>query len=378
MWLSVLQGAAPLGVMIGYSTAGYLANYGFSWRYTIMVQVCLLGPFALGSFWVPGALLNMKSGGASSVDAADKDKEQAVKRRPSFVDQAGPIGRRRSSIDAQAMHHVKMTLKDGGLLKTDEKPIPTSTMGQLKLLLSTPTFVFCTLALSALFFVVTGIQFWATDFLIKVIEVERSLVLGAFAATSATAPVLGVVFGGWIVDYFGGYNGPRGCYRTSLIGTVLGTFAVALALPAGFFKNFWLVLGCVWLVLFFGGAIVPGATGMVISSVDPRLKAFSSAMSMLTYNVLGYSAGTIIPGGYQEYYVARGYSPTDCLAEGFRLVLWWSVWGWLFMALSTCINACAVAMEGDEQPGKEASEASEAAAGSPVAAIRGTTTRTVV
>ena len=146
----------------------------------------------------------------------------------------------------------------------------------------------------------------------------------------------------------------------------------------GFLRGFGPMIACVWFILFFGGAIVPGATGMVISSVDPRLKAFSSAMSMLTYNVLGYSAGTIIPGAYQEYYVARGYSPTDCLAEGFRLVLWWSVWGWLFMALSTCVNACAVAMEGGKQSEKEPGEASEAVAGTRAAAVRGGTTRTVV
>jgi MFS family permease len=39
-WLSILQGAAPLGVMVGYATSGYMADSGLSWRWTIVVQVC--------------------------------------------------------------------------------------------------------------------------------------------------------------------------------------------------------------------------------------------------------------------------------------------------------------------------------------------------
>jgi MFS family permease len=109
-----------------------------------------------------------------------------------------------------------------------------------------------------------------------VIRAPYSTVLAAFAATSATATVLGVVFGGWIVDKFGGYQGAEGVFRTSMIGTGLGVCAVAVALAAIETMDFVAVLTCVWFLLFFGGAIVPGATGMVLSSVPPQLRAFSS------------------------------------------------------------------------------------------------------
>ena len=77
----------------------------------------------------------------------------------------------------------------------------------LRLLLRSRTFVYCTLALSALYFVVTGIQFWSTEFLVQVIRADFSTVLVAFAATSATAPILGVLFGGLVIDSIGGYHG---------------------------------------------------------------------------------------------------------------------------------------------------------------------------
>jgi hypothetical protein len=273
--------------------------------------------------------------------------------------------------------------------------VPRTMRGQVGLLLRSTTFVYCTLALSALFFVVTGIQFWSTEYLIRVIKAPYATVLASFAATSATAPVLGVVFGGWIVDRVGGYQGREGVLRTSLIGTVLGVCAVALAIPAGFVTSFSGVILLIWFVLFFGGAIVPGATGLVLSSVPPQVRAFSSAMSILTFNILGYASGTILPGVYMQ--ILKGSSasvgrndfhdvvdaagdagvgaggaaggaagagwddttrgnwttqevassstapPTDphavyneerVLQAGFRLVLYWSVFGLLFMALS--------------------------------------------
>jgi MFS family permease len=196
--------------------------------------------------------------------------------------------------------------------------------------------VFTTLALSALFFVVTGIQFWGTQFFTQVIKASYGKVLICFAVTSATAPVLGVVFGGMFVDKIGGYKGLKGMYRTSLFGTLMAVLAVILAVPAAFTTNFTISLVSIWLVLFFGGAIVPGATGLVLTSVPPSLRPFSAALSTLTYNVLGYAAGTLIPGLYMQFWMRvkhTGY--VTVLDEGFRMVLMWSGFGLIFMLLTT-------------------------------------------
>jgi hypothetical protein len=49
--------------------------------------------------------------------------------------------------------------------------------------------------ISLLYFVVTGVQFWASDYLIKVIKADRKLVFISFSAVSITGPTLGVIFG---------------------------------------------------------------------------------------------------------------------------------------------------------------------------------------
>ena len=180
----------------------------------------------------------------------------------------------------------------------------------------------------------------ATDYLVNVIGAEYTTVLTSFALVSATAPVAGVIYGGWVVDKLGGYNGPRGMaltarYLTLVIvscvslvflyatraGFVNAVLSCALAIPCGRQTSFPVVMGMAWLVFFFGGATVPGATGMVLNAVDPSLRAFSSAMSMFVFNIFGYAAGTLVPSMYMQ--VVEG-DPIQKLADGFRLVLWWS------------------------------------------------------
>ena len=91
-------------------------------------------------------------------------------------------------------------------------PLPgeRSTCRQIGMLLCSPLYVLLTLALCFLYFVVTGIQFWITDYLHEVVGEPKEKVLTAFAITSCTGPALGVVFGGWLVDRMGGYKDESG------------------------------------------------------------------------------------------------------------------------------------------------------------------------
>lgn len=130
----------------------------------------------------------------------------------------------------------------------------------------------------------------------EVLQVPYKDALGAFTLVSATGPVFGVIFGGWLVDYLGGYKGPEGVARTTKIILTLGVLALLVALPAAFVKEIGLLMPCIWLLLFFGGAIVPAAVGICLSAVPKSIRPFSSSVSMVVYNILGHSAGTLFPG----------------------------------------------------------------------------------
>lgn len=76
-------------------------------------------------------------------------------------------------------------------------------------LLSNKIYVFTIISISACYFVVTGVQFWATDYLLNVLNVKGPTVFTAYATTVLTAPTLGVAGGGYIIHKSGGYENKR-------------------------------------------------------------------------------------------------------------------------------------------------------------------------
>jgi MFS transporter, Spinster family, sphingosine-1-phosphate transporter len=79
----------------------------------------------------------------------------------------------------------------------------SSGWSQFMRLMKYPVFIWTSATLSVLFFVVTGIQFWISCYLIEVLYADETETCIAFILVSATAPTAGVVFGGWLVDHIG-------------------------------------------------------------------------------------------------------------------------------------------------------------------------------
>jgi len=200
----------------------------------------------------------------------------------------------------------------------------------LATLVMNPLYVWTVFSLCALYFVVTGIQFWTTEFLIAIYEVPRHVVVGAFAGTAATAPTLGVVLGGVSIDCVGGYRTKAGTIRTLFACCIYGLIATACGVTAGWLpvdKKLWvLVLALIWVLLFFGGAILPPATGMLINTVPLNMRFYASGISMCTYNILGYSAGAALPGALM--------TALGGLREGMKVIFAWSFFGLMGMAVA--------------------------------------------
>lgn len=123
-------------------------------------------------------------------------------------------------------------------------------------ILSTLTFTVTVLCLSSLYFVVTSVQFWATDYLINGPQrYHKDIVMLCFIITSATGPIAGVIFGGWTVDAIGGYRGsPLQRFRCVSLVTAFALVANCFAFSATYWPGggMWFVMGCLWFLLFFG------------------------------------------------------------------------------------------------------------------------------
>eukprot|EP00371_Babesia_bovis_P002827 XP_001611474.1 transporter, major facilitator family [Babesia bovis T2Bo] len=158
-----------------------------------------------------------------------------------------------------------------------------------------PYFCFSTLVISTIFYILSGIQFWTTKIAVSVYRMSHTLIYTLFIATSITAPFVGVIGGSWIIDLIGvKYPGkPVIVHWVILSWTVVALLA---GISAMVWRNFYNLVGCIWLILFFGGGMLPPLTLITISNVSERLKPMASSVCMCVYHILGYVAGTALPG----------------------------------------------------------------------------------
>ena len=92
------------------------------------------------------------------------------------------------------------------------KSTPTSNSAKTMLesaeaLLSIPVYRYLLAAMAALYFTVTGVQYWGTSYMRVTLHAPLPLVNALFILCAATGPTSGVFAGGWVVDLCGGYKG---------------------------------------------------------------------------------------------------------------------------------------------------------------------------
>jgi hypothetical protein len=118
-------------------------------------------------------------------------------------------------------------------------------------------FILCNFAVASLFFIITAIQFWASDYLRLVLKIEDNIVFISFSVCCITGPTTGVLFGGLTVHKIGGYESKY----TLLICLLFAILASAAAIPIVFYDSVIFFDINLWLVLFFGGCLLPALTG---------------------------------------------------------------------------------------------------------------------
>ncbi|KAL0592635.1 hypothetical protein ABG067_000199 [Albugo candida] len=205
-------------------------------------------------------------------------------------------------------------------------------------LMQIPVFGLIVFGLTAVYFVVTGVQYWSTIFMIKSLHASKHLVNVLFVFVAGTGPIMGVFFGGWLVDRYGGYLGPEQRAKALGICMVLGVIAFVIASITTFLNDIYVTALFLWLLLFFGGSILPACTGIFISVVPPQYRALASSLSVMIFNLFGYSLSPYLTGWIMEAMLAKHrtagsyfeYCDEACAYRlGFRFCLLWSVWSFL-------------------------------------------------
>ncbi|CAD8139831.1 unnamed protein product [Paramecium pentaurelia] len=245
MWLTYMQLGVALGTVSGYLVTSLSLHFSQNWVYPYYLQIILLIPCFL--FY-------------------------------SFCDE------------------TMLSTKEQDKIEIKKENFKTIFLQNLKTFLSNPVFVFSMLSLSSLFFVVTGVQFWITDYLRNVLLMPHEVVFKSFLIISLSAPLTGVYLGGLILHNFGGYDGQMAIKIAAfeaLLASISGAFIPIL-------NNGTFVLLFLWFLLFFGGSAVPAIMGIMITSIPKEQRSSGNSLSHLFQELLGYLPAPVLYGYVQQ------------------------------------------------------------------------------
>lgn len=92
----------------------------------------------------------------------------------------------------------------------------------------------------------------------------------------------------------------------------MGYLAIGCAFPIPFLDNFYVIASLFWGLLFFGGFILPPATGIMIQSVGIFQRSQANSIANLFYNLFGYLPAPVLYGTISKS--TDGYDQRNDLA----------------------------------------------------------------
>jgi MFS family permease len=111
---------------------------------------------------------------------------------------------------------------------------------------------------------------------------------------------------------------------------VFGVLALLSSLPIGLTHKVIYVVPCLWFLLFFGAALIPACTGVIVNSVPKHYQSSSSSMSQLIFNLGGYFLAPIASAYFMDSFDDKILG----LQWGYRVILWWSFFAIIFIILA--------------------------------------------
>ena len=143
-----------------------------------------------------------------------------------------------------------------------------------------------------------------------------------FIVTCITSPTLGIILGGFLATKTANSK------SSSYLCVFLGLLAFGVSVPIPLTDNIYIFTSLLWLVLFFGAAIMPMLTYIIISSIPPNLRARGNSLSNFFANLIGYLPAPFVYG------FISGQFKSSHPRLAITIVLYSSLVGVIFMAIS--------------------------------------------
>ena len=328
-WMGILHSCTALGVVLGYLVASVIINFFqgvLTWRFAIQIQGFVEIFFSLFFWFENDNYINVDV--RKTIPKAEMEIENHIQQMLNSYDNKNSL---------YSSSNFKWRGSSGKKFDPRIDSIETSNIGryilQVKKILKTPLYLTITLGMCSIYFIVTGIQFWMTKYIIEIIGTNPLLVNIVFSIVSVTAPLSGVIVGGTISDKYGGYKGKNATKAIKMC-VAFGLVSFVFAFPMGFLFQFIYLSVLLWTFLFFGAAIIPIGTGIMISSVPKDCQATSSSLSQLIFNLLGYFLSPMLTGYIMDKFDDKKLG----FIWGMRVVFWWVILCLLFLILSYFIS----------------------------------------
>ena len=293
--IALIQLVSPIGIFLGYFIASICINdqiYG-GWKFAFFVQAFLILFLTISFIFVPKTFFSKNYYSIGET----KEEEKIIRKSDEEI----------------------MNLDINQDINYFEK---------IKVLMNYKVFIYSVLSMSILIYIITGVQYWVTDYLDAILNIKSQKDrLFLFTVACFTAPVLGVLIGTEVKNRLCQQN----MRKSLLFCSLLGIFACISSIPVPITLNLFYFIIFMWLVLFFGAGIVPVLTSIIINSVPEEHIASANSMTNLLTNALGY-----LPAPY-VYGILSDISG-DLGVLGMKVTLWISIPGMIFLCLATYIS----------------------------------------
>ena len=326
-WMGILHSCSVIGVFLGYLIASVINNFFknyLSWRFAMQIQGFAEVFFSLFFWFEKDEYINVDIRKTIPISEIEMENKNINVER---------------NLSGSPVFNSPSRINRANSRKKDPR-IDTVEIGNLgryflqaKMVLSNLLYITITLGMSSIYFIVTGIQFWITEYLIEILHTDPLMVNIIFSVISLTAPLSGVLFGGTLSDKYGGYKGKNKTKALKMC-VAFGLISFIFAFPMGFLFQIIYLAVLLWTFLFFGAAIIPIGTGIMISVVPKDCQATSSSISQLVFNLFGYFCSPMITGFIMDRFEDKDMG----FIWGMRVVFWWVTICWSFFIISYLVS----------------------------------------
>ncbi len=348
MWLTFLQMGVPLGWIIGFLIEVGSIKYYKSWEGGFIMQIILVCVCNIILFLTPDKFFerNYKHSESTQEEIENEFKifkevysKNLIKNHNQYL-----LNNMNLINDVYNSKYGRPSLYSiFSMVEFEEEYGTEKYCDALLQLTKNKSYITTMLGISCSLFVITGIQFWISDYMQEVLHLKSSETYFIYIIVCISAPTFGVLTGGFLIQYLGGYTTEKALdaiCKLTLIGFICACFAPLFNLPIIFAFS-------IWLLLFFESSVTPGLTGYMISSIPSRYKELGNSITQLCYNLIGF-----LPSPY-IYGLVCSISGREDSKWGLSVIVLWSLFGFISIYFARKIIINNKLEEGESEINKE-------------------------